>query len=562
MRNTFFLICLFFVATANVLCQNLILNIEAKTETDSLTLDSIGYKKHHNDYISALNAIDTLSATLNRNGFFAHNITPLTKNNDTTYHSVVHLNKKYTHLYIRYNTNEIQEDVLKSEKLNIQDRYIVLPIHETEQALKSLNSKLANQGLPFSTLKLNDIKIEHDSLKADLITSTKETPRNIDNIIIKGYEKFPEKYIKHYADIKKGDLFNMNEIIIKTKRLNKLPFANLIRDPEVLFTKDSTTLYIYVEKQKSNNFDGYLGFTTNEDTNKLEFSGYLNMLLRNNLNFGEALKIVYQSDENDQKTFNINVDAPYIFKSPIGANIDLNIFKKDSTFTTVNQSLKLYYQLNTQHKIYLGYNSTNSNNLLKENIPTNLQDYKASFVQSKYNYINYNEDNLLFPTKSYADLTFGMGTRTYSETKENQIQFEAQFAHIFNLNERNSIYAKITASGILSDTYLENELLRFGGINSIRGFEENSLTANLYGVLNLEYRYQLSSTIFVHSITDFSYFEDPISSQKEKLLGLGVGFAILTKAGLLKMNYANGKTENLPFSISNAKIHLSITSFF
>ena len=41
-----------------------------------------------------------------------------------------------------------------------------------------------------------------------------------------------------------------------------------------------------------------------------------------------------------------------------------------------------------------------------------------------------------------------------------------------------------------------------------------------------------------------SNLENKIINQKEKLYGLGFGFGILTKAGLLKFNYANGKSEN------------------
>ena len=80
---------------------------------------------------------------------------------------------------------------------------------------------------------------------------------------------------------------------------------------------------------------------------------------------------------------------------------------------------------------------------------------------------------------------------------------------IFNLNSKNSLYMRLQAQGINSDTYLPNELIRFGGINSIRGFEENSINATLLSVLASEYRYQLSPRLYVHSIIDASYFETP-----------------------------------------------------
>ena len=147
-------------------------------------------------------------------------------------------------------------------------------------------------------------------------------------------------------------------------------------------------------------------------------------------------------------------------------------------------------------------------------------------------------------------------------TKTNQTLYFLKASKIFNLNRKNSFYVLLQAQGIDSDTYLQNELIRFGGINSIRGFEENSLLASYYGLINLEYRYRLNSGIYIHTISDGAYFENKITKSKEKLFGFGFGFGIITKAGLLKLNYANGKSENQNFKLSNSKIHLSLNAIF
>jgi hypothetical protein len=38
----------------------------------------------------------------------------------------------------------------------------------------------------------------------------------------------------------------------------------LERTPQTLFTKDSTEIYLTLQKKKSNNFDGILGFGNND----------------------------------------------------------------------------------------------------------------------------------------------------------------------------------------------------------------------------------------------------------------------------------------------------------
>jgi hypothetical protein len=49
---------------------------------------------------------------------------------------------------------------------------------------------------------------------------------------------------------------------------------------------------------------------------------------------------------------------------------------------------------------------------------------------------------------------------------------------------------------------------------------------------------------------------------KEKLFGFGFGLGLATKSGLLKLNYANGLSENQSFKFSNSKIHISLNVFF
>lgn len=543
-------------------CQILSLKMIGKTEVETKVIDSLNYLKTHNDYASIILEVDSIQNTLFKMGYIENELKYINKKNDSVFMAKFHLKKKYDTIYIHYDNSVIDASVLKLVSDDVFDGYFTLPFSAIENSLIFINSKTSEQGSPFSKLKLDNIQIDNNDLKADLIIDSKEQKRTIDNIVIKGYEKFPKSYLKHYLKIKPNQTFNLNTIKQKTNLLNDLKFANQIKPPEVLFSKDSTTLYLYTEKAKSNAFDGFLGFGTNEDTNKLEFDGYLNLNLTNNLNFGESFSLLYKSDENDQKTFRTDLTLPYLFKSPIGIDLRLQIFKKDSTFTTVNQSVKLHYQITPKHKVFTGVTSTTSNNLLSSVNLQNISYYDSNFFTLAYQFLKRQGNNLLFPIKSSLYLETGFGNREVENAKEKQSQYSIDAFKIFNLNDKNSFYFRVNGANLISDAYFENELFRFGGINSIRGFEENSLLATLFGVLNTEYRYQLNKSIFIHSITDIAYFENKIANSKEKLFGYGFGFGILTKAGLFKFNYANGKTDNQTFKFSKSKIHLSLITDF
>lgn len=212
--------------------------------------------------------------------------------------------------------------------------------------------------------------------------------------------------------------------------------------------------------------------------------------------------------------------------------------------------------------MYAGITSTKSNDLLNNNSSTSITNFDASFFTGAYEYINPQSYNVLFPINTSVYIETNFGKRHTITLSENQTQFSFNSFKIFNFNNKNSVFLSIDGKTLISDTYFENELLRFGGINSIRGFEENSLLAASYGVLNMEYRYQFSNSMYVHTITDMAYLDNKITNTKEKLFGYGFGFGILTNSGLLKLNYANGKSENQKFKLSNSKIHISLTATF
>ena len=253
---------------------------------------------------------------------------------------------------------------------------------------------------------------------------------------------------------------------------------------------------------------------------------------------------------------------PYILKSPFGVGLELKIFKRDSTFVTTEQLAQISYQINPISSVYGGYKGYESNNLLDLAVAgTAVEDYTSKFLITGGTLV-LPQESALFPKKTELQLQTEIGSRESKGTNEDQLRGLITVNHIFNLNDTNAIYLQNTTGALLSDTYFTNELFRFGGINSIRGFNENSIDASLYSVLNTEYRYIFNQGLYLHSIIDLGYFENDILEVKEKLYSFGIGLGLQTRGGLLRFNLANGNSENQDFRFSNTKIHLSLTSRF
>lgn len=548
---------LFIIIGWNCSAQKQFLKIISHVTKEQQIIDSISYNKIHPDAKSIVDEVQLISEKLTQGGYIESQIESNQKINDSTFLYQFQLGKKvaFIHIYISNNSPLKKLDLFDSKKDTL-----TLPYSEIEPFLKLTLTRLEKKGFALSKLQLINIQKKNQNLAAELQAQT-EKIRHLDDIIINGYTKFPESHKHNLKRIYKKKVFNQDNLKNIYSDIEKFRFVKQTKYPEILFTTDSTKVYTYLEKVKSNNFDGFIGFSNNEETKKLNVNGYLDLTLNNLLNTGETFSLYWKSDGNDQKTFNAKIELPYIFKSPFGLKAQLNIFKQDSTFQNTQTALDLGYFFNYNTRLYLGYQSAESSDIQNQNTAS-ISDYENSFMTSQFEFVNFKSDEFLFPEKTKVDFKVGIGSRKSKLIKNDQIFLNINLKHALFLNDKNNINIKSQNYYLNSDVYIVNELYRFGGINSIHGFNENSLQANLFTSLLSEYRYIIAPNLYVHSIIDYGYYQDKTSNTSRNLLGLGFGFGLATKNGLFNIVYANGSTKEQAIKGSNSIIHISFKTQF
>jgi len=480
---------------------------------------------------------------------------------ERSYKATYFLGPKFSNITIYYNQENFSSKELNRFISEIEEDRFIIPISEVENTLRKINALQTESGDAFAKTYLSEFKKDGVELSAQLISETTQI-RTIDSIVIKGYEKFPPSYIRYIAGIKKRAIFKTSTIEKASTTISALPFASNIKQPEVLFKDKKTTLYLYLEKQKSNNFDGIIGFSTDDITNKLIFNGYLDLQLNNNLNYGETFSLNYKSDGENQQNFNIQTTLPYILKSPLGIDLGLTIFKQADNFSTTSQLAGVRYQINPNAIGTLSYISSNSTILSDEDVTAiDLAAFQKQEITAGTQWKFYQEDNL-FPVKATFGLHIGTGTKNTDLVNEQQYRLGANGSYIIDLNLQNSFYIANKSGFLQSDTYSTNELYRIGGINSIRGFKENAIEVSLFSILNTEYRYRLNNLLYVHSIVDIGYLENRAANNNNRLYSFGFGSGFYTNTGLLRLSLANGKVQGQEFRFSDTKIHLSLISTF
>ena len=536
--------------------QNSYLKVSAKNPFEKTIIDSVGYKGIHKDLESLFDETKNLSSKLTQLGYIENEITKAQKSNDSTFNFSCALGEKVKNLYLYISPNsnlkllgiiEAKNDTLK------------IPYYSVETFLKQTLSKLENQGYPLSKVQLIDLDLNKGKITAGLSIELNQK-RILNDIVIKGYDQFSLGHKKNLVRQYKDKSFNQEIVKNIQQDFEKLNFISLTKSPEILFTKDTTKIYVYIEKSKPNKFDGFVGFS-NDKNNNLTFKGYLDLQLINSINSGESLSIYWKSDGENQKTFNIETEFPYVFKSRFGIKANLNIFKKDSLFQNTKTALDFGYFFNYSTRLYLGFQSTESSDIQNTNNGT-ISDYKNKFITANFVFTRARNEDYLFPEKTKLIAKLGFGSRNSNLSKNNQIYANLEWSHILFLDSKNNIHIKSQNYFLQSNEYIVNELYRFGGIHSIRGFNENSLQGNVFSSILTEYRYVIAPNLYIHSITDYGYFKDTLSKENNNLLGFGFGFGLLTKNGFLNLIYANGSTKNQTIKLSNSLIHLSFRIYF
>lgn len=561
-KTLFFFFYLFLgtILLCNAQTNSLELYIEINETVPEEVSQKITNPSVFNDYNSILEHLEQIVSSTQEQGYLNSRIVAVENLETNKIKAILYIGEKTNEITVTFNKDDFSKKEISTISIQVTDSSFTIPISKVEKSILILQQLKTEKGDPFASLQLTEFEKKKEGLAARLLLET-QNKRIIDSIIIKGYEKLPVSFVKYYAGLKKGIIFSEKKIKEKNTILNSLFFLNSIKPPEVLFKKEKTQVYLYFEKRKNNTFDGILGFNTNEETNNLEFNGYLDLKLNNNLNYGEQLSLYYKADGRQQLNFQIAAKLPYLFRTPLGLDGSLGIFRRDSTFVNTTLKTQITYQARPSTKTSIGYENNVSTNLRNENLTNDVVDFSSNFVTSGVEYTKIQESSL-FPIKALFQLEIGIGARSTTNTVENQYKLKAAGHYIFNFNSKNSLYVYNESGLLSSDTFFENELYRFGGITNIRGFNENSIDASVFSILATEYRYLLSPNLYVNSIIDLGYFENDVQIVDDNLYSFGLGLGLQTKTGLLKFALANGTINQNNFSFQNTKIHISLVSNF
>lgn len=532
--------------------QNFELKIKTKDTILKTVLNEVSYEANQRSEKEIFKEIRHVHKQLKNNGFFTSTIDTIVTNKDV-YTAFFDLGFKTEEIIIIYP----QKKQPVSSEQNFDS--IRLKPHEFENYTKSILNKLDQKGKSFSEISFKNPKIQNRTLvlEQQVIESKK---RYIDKVIVKGYDNFPQKFIRNYFKINPQTIFSKEKIEEISQLTKTLTFVDQKKKPEVLFKKDSTHLYLFLTKQTSSSFDGIINFASKDDGKGLLLNGNLDLKLNNVFNSGEQLELFWNKVAEEKTEFNILVKAPYLINSRFSSELGFNIFRQDSTFLNTNFNFKTEYDFNNFSKISLLFSSEKSSYLLNTE-SNNFDSFSNNFIGVEYKISTLSKTNL-FKYKLNVNIQPVIGRRKTEISQINQQKLLISSFANFKTSEKSYIFLKNETGILNSNNYLVNELFRIGGVNTIRGFNEQSIFTSQYSYLNLEYRYLTSLSSYIYTITDLGAYENIVENNYQEVIGIGLGYGFKLNNSKVNFAYANGFNFKDTTKFNNSKIIVKWTSFF
>ncbi len=435
-----------------------------------------------------------------------------------------------------------------------------------EKTLKAF----ANNGYPFAQVFFTEQEIIEQQIEIQMNISSGKFYRFSD-IIVKGDSSISKSTVQNLIGFKINDIYSEEKLSSIDRILQQTNFISVLKKSELLFTENGVELYVYLENQKMSSVNGAVGLQPNPQSQRIGLTGDVQIKLQNVFKKAELIDLNWRSIEPQTQALQAKLNYPFLFKSPFGIDLKFNLYKRDSTFLDLKSFIGIQYSFKNNVQLKGFYQVNSSEILSKTPNPSSLFSYLAPIKLNSYGLsLQYKRINFLpNPSKGFSlFIETSIGNRTIK--KENTIIEKSyvyksifQYVSYIPITKRNIIKVGVNFESYTSSTLFQNERYRFGGLNSLRGFNEEELFASTKLISSLEYRFLLDKNSNVFVFYDQGIYEDNTLSYKiDNPFGVGAGISFGSRIGIFSISYALGKQENNPFEFRNGKIHFGYITYF
>lgn len=464
-------------------------------------------------------------------------------------------------------TFQLNEISIQYRGENEEQQVIQPNIRYTQKALQyeieALIFELTAAGYLFAKSNILNFKTDAEACSVSVELEIETGPKaEASDIYFSGTETNSNDYLRKLSRFRTGQTITPDYLRFLRANLNSSELFNYVGEGQVLLREGDPVIVFEVQERSLNQFDGLLGYVPDAAGNG-QIVGDVELSLWNVLTQGNGLNFRYERLRPETSELDLGISQDWIGDIPLGISAGVQLYQNDTTYQSRNFELGGYYRISGGFKLTGGIEFQASTS--GGNVPVIVEpDGKKrtallGFVYSRL-------DNFDVPTSgSRIALNYGIANKNLEEDSsgsfiQNSLHLEAQnYIPIFD----QSVIA-LSLNGFLleADKVTINDLIRFGGANSFRGYAEEQFRAGrlLWG--DLEYRFLLDRSSYLFAFGAAGGYHRPRLLTETNndfqitkyLFSTGFGLSYQTRIGRLKFTYAVSPEE----SIGNGKVHFGI----
>ena len=570
MKNSFLILTLLLLAKIG-LAQDKLYLIEFK----NILNNSLEARSGKTDSAGFVMEILQLKYSLLAEGHLLANIDNLKFDGDTL-QAVINVGDKYN--WLALGTENIPEEMLSRAGYRKRD------FQGTEFSGKAFNkfvTKLldnaANSGYPFANIQLKGVVVVKNGIEG--VLNYESGPIiYYDSLTVSPQNFIKPKFLASYLAIKEGTLFQLKDLAQIENSIDRLPYSQLSDSIQLSFQNNLCNISFDLKPVKANKIDALIGFLPNQKQGEgLLITGFVNLQLQNLFKSGKELSFLWRQFEQQSQKLFIMYKHPNLLNSPIGITLGFDLLKQDTTFLNTNFKIEGFY---LYRKMEISFVTTfiSSRSL---STPTDtltlpkVADFNIQQLGSRATYNGLSNDaNPLKGAMAFIEFQVGnkqikkntnIAEEVYDSINLNPIQFEGAIGGEINqqLPGPMVIHFDLTLGAVVNnDQLFANDLIRLGGVNSLRGFNDLELFVSSYALARIEARLIINSNSRLFVFFDQAVTDNIVTNFSDHPYGFGAGLMLDTGAGNLQLVYALGVSGEQSLSLTQSKIHIGYVARF
>ncbi|MBC6366336.1 hypothetical protein DDT91_05980 [Algoriphagus sp. AK58] len=459
-------------------------------------------------------------------------------------------------------------------KLGVPGNSYQAPYHWMDRLISLAEEK----GYPFAKVSLDSVRLEGSFLFG--LFDYEEGPWiTWDSLEVSGDTKTQRRYLQQFSGLVPGASFSQTALEKSIQKIRRSPYFSLASVPQLNFQTKNAKPSFELKDRKINVFDGIIGLIPNQNQpGTMLITGELNLALYHLGGKGRDFSVQWQRLNIQSQTLEINAKESFLFRSPLDLQLDFSLLKQDSSF--VNRTFQVDFGYRLSDTGYLRFfNRRQSGDLIGNSDQTASLPPALDYRWNQYGLgVMFDWlDDPVFARKGVKIISeFSLGNKRIVENTSipEELYQGLELAspqYQGSLSVEKHLYVKPFwgmwlrgyGSFMKNENLFLNEFFRFGGLKTIRGFNEKFFFADRYAFLNLEQRFYVGQNSYLMVFGDLGVLQNPYFSPKiDRPASFGMGLNLDTDGGLFSFVFGLGQSNAQPLSFSYSRIHFGYLARF